>query len=370
DEVILDIERKVDGRSTRLDAVKVATAHDSRMGARTIGLTPFREEVEWRLGFRCSSAVRIWLAREDALREVGLTESPAARAGLKDGDAIVAVDGRPVSSPGDLVEAVSRSGGRPIRITFVREGEERTVEAVPAMCSSDGKTQVPRLMLHLFQTDQVTEVDPESEAYAAGLRAGAYLMSVRLLRDRERVELAWAGDLIFDESGRPRPAGIRKATVPARTTDGNGPVYRTEMVRTEVIKLPFAEALSCAWTDVRYFATDVFRVVACLLTRKVEMKNVSGPLGIANLFTRVSREKDIAMYLWFVAFVSLNVGVLQLLPIPVLDGGHLALLAIEKLKGGPLSLRVQIAAQYVGLFIIAALFILATRNDIAKLISP
>jgi regulator of sigma E protease len=76
----------------------------------------------------------------------------------------------------------------------------------------------------------------------------------------------------------------------------------------------------------------------------------------------------LAPYLMFMAFISVNLGVLNLLPIPVLDGGHLGIMALEALRGRPLKERTQMALQKLGLAIILAIMVLALHNDLMRLL--
>ena len=80
----------------------------------------------------------------------------------------------------------------------------------------------------------------------------------------------------------------------------------------------------------------------------------------------VAIERDLMFYLWFLAFLSVNLGVLQFVPIPLLDGWHLLIIGVEKLKGSPVPPKIQEKFLYVGLFIILGLLLMATSNDISR----
>jgi regulator of sigma E protease len=81
----------------------------------------------------------------------------------------------------------------------------------------------------------------------------------------------------------------------------------------------------------------------------------------------VASDQDFMNFLWFLGFISLNLGVLQFLPVPLLDGWHLLMLVVEKVKGAPVSMEWQIRFQYVGLFMIGSLLLLSFYNDITRL---
>ena len=102
-----------------------------------------------------------------------------------------------------------------------------------------------------------------------------------------------------------------------------------------------------------------------LLTRRVSPKNLRGPLGITSIIA-ISLEPGCGFYLWLVAFISLNLAVLNLLPIPILDGGHLVFLGAELVQRRPVSRRIQEVAQLTGLVLLLALVIYVTKNDILR----
>ena len=97
------------------------------------------------------------------------------------------------------------------------------------------------------------------------------------------------------------------------------------------------------------------------------MKNLSGPITIAD-YAGQSAEMGVAAYLGFLALISISLGVLNLLPIPLLDGGHLLYYTVELVKGSPLSEKVWEAGQKVGVALLFTLMAFALYNDISRLI--
>jgi len=102
-----------------------------------------------------------------------------------------------------------------------------------------------------------------------------------------------------------------------------------------------------------------------MVTGEISLKNVSGPIQIAEV-TGYAAQVGLLYFLGILAGISISLGVLNLLPVPLLDGGHLLMYAIEGIKGKPLSERVQIAGQYVGIAFIGMLMVLAFYNDIMR----
>ena len=105
-----------------------------------------------------------------------------------------------------------------------------------------------------------------------------------------------------------------------------------------------------------------------MLKLEVSTENLSGPITIAH-YAGQSVQIGLVPFLTFLAVISVSLGVLNLLPIPVLDGGHLLYYAIELVRGGPVPERVMVWGQQVGILMLAALMALAFYNDILRLVS-
>ncbi|MFZ1222831.1 MAG: site-2 protease family protein, partial [Dokdonella sp.] len=108
-------------------------------------------------------------------------------------------------------------------------------------------------------------------------------------------------------------------------------------------------------------------IMKMLIVGRASLDNLSGPITIAR-FANGSAQLGLAWFLGFLALISLSLAIINLLPIPILDGGHLLYYLIELIKGSPVSERSQIAGQYVGLMMLVALMGLAFYNDILRLI--
>src|SRR6185312_11985255 len=128
----------------------------------------------------------------------------------------------------------------------------------------------------------------------------------------------------------------------------------------QAIPAAFAET----WVQTKSTANLVYHMLA----GHVSAKNLSGVIGIAQA-ADFTAQMGVGWFLMFLATVSLSLGILNLLPIPILDGGHLLYYLIELIKGRPLSERVLIAGQYVGLALLVTLMSMAFYNDIMRLIA-
>ncbi|PKM34871.1 MAG: RIP metalloprotease RseP, partial [Gammaproteobacteria bacterium HGW-Gammaproteobacteria-10] len=125
-------------------------------------------------------------------------------------------------------------------------------------------------------------------------------------------------------------------------------------------------ALTKAFSRTLFYSSATLKMMAKMLIGQASVKNLSGPISIAQ-FAGLSADQGFVEFLSFLAKVSISLGVLNLLPIPVLDGGHLLFYAIEAVKGSPVSEKVQILLQQVGIFLLVSLMVLAMFLDIERL---
>ncbi|NOQ35398.1 MAG: RIP metalloprotease RseP, partial [Methylococcaceae bacterium] len=124
----------------------------------------------------------------------------------------------------------------------------------------------------------------------------------------------------------------------------------------------FIAALDKTW----YYASTSLKMMGKMIVGKASAENLSGPISIAQ-YAGQSAEMGLVHFLKFMALVSVSLGVLNLLPVPVLDGGHLMFFAIEAIKGQPVSEKIQIVFQNAGLLLLMSLMIFAVFLDVGRL---
>lgn len=130
--------------------------------------------------------------------------------------------------------------------------------------------------------------------------------------------------------------------------------------------LPVFEALGAACERTWYYSVTTLKMMGQMLIGKASVENLSGPISIAQ-YAGQSASMGLVQFLKFLGLVSVSLGVLNLLPIPVLDGGHLMFYAIEAVKGGPVPEKVQIVFQQIGMAVLMSLMILAMFLDVQRL---
>jgi regulator of sigma E protease len=217
---------------------------------------------------------------------------PAHQAGLRQGDRIVKMAGRPISTWKELPEVVRNSPGKPISIIFVREGNQYSTVVTP----------ITSTVKNIFGEDVQESV----------------------------IGVTPSGNFINKELG---------------------------------LSESFQAGIFQAWGISKMTLVSLIK----LIQRKVPLETLGGPIFIAQLAGQQAQEGWINL-LFFTALLSINLAILNLLPIPILDGGHLIFFAMEWIIGKPLSLKKREVAQQVGMFILILLMVFVFYNDIIRLL--
>jgi regulator of sigma E protease len=227
-----------------------------------------------------------WGEQTDIEIASSLANSPAAKAGLKQGDIIVSVDGQPVHSTPKVHDIINRNGGKPVDVVYSRAGNLASAHLTPMMSETDG--------------------------------AKEWMIGVRL-----------EPHVVF-------------------------------------VSLPFPEALAESARQNAKSATFIYQFLRGIAERRMSPRSMEGPIRIVQMSGEEAREGPMAYFL-LMAGLSLNLAVVNLLPIPILDGATIFMLILEMFMRRDLSLRVKEAAFRLGFVFLMAVVAFVLYNDISKL---
>ncbi len=229
-----------------------------------------------------------------------------------------------------------------------------------------------------YRTAEIGGVQPGSPAAGAGLAAGDRVVMVA-----ERPIRSWdqlSGEVRASQ-GRPMDLGVvrgdREFTItlsPAKGQTRNllGEPEETWLIGIQsagTVEVERGNPLTAGWLAVSRtveISALTLEVLAKMVVGRVDSTNLGGPLMIAQLAGQQA-QRGVADYLFLVALLSINLGVLNLLPIPMLDGGHLLFFVIEAVRGRPLEARQRERAQQVGLVLLLFVMVYAFYNDLARI---
>ncbi|TJY62088.1 RIP metalloprotease RseP [Sinimarinibacterium sp. CAU 1509] len=317
-----------------------------------------------------------------------LAQSAAAQAGLQQMDEVVAVDGDPVQTWTQLrTELIGRALDRGLLHLTVKAPDGQMREAVVDLDSVrvDPEFLFDDLGLNPYQPPipaVLAQIVAGEAADKAGFQVGDELLSV----NDQPIESwqQWA-DWVKAHPGEVAQVRIKRdGAEQTRTTiighlGSEGHVYGRfgasvanpgdlwQDLRA-VDRLGVFEAVPEAVAQTWRISSLTLRMLGRMVTGDVSVRNVSGPIQIAQA-AGFSAQGGLVSFLSFMAIVSISLGVLNLLPVPVLDGGHLLYYAVEAVKGSPVSERTQEAGQRLGLTLLALLMGLAFYNDIVRLLN-
>ncbi|MEM8982238.1 MAG: RIP metalloprotease RseP [Pseudomonadota bacterium] len=305
--------------------------------------------------------------------------SPAAVAGLSAGDTIIRVDGRKVvgweKAFLGIIDDMVGDGRVSLDVAGV-DGVERAIELqVPAAAA---RLEEPGSVLRSigFRPARppavLAEVRAGGAAADAGLRAGDRIVAV----DGEPIASFIDLSERIRELDAPRALAItylrdgeeRTVDVTPRPIDGNDGLYLnvTNVLPIGVIRFGPIEAIPAAVARLVEETSFTLRMLGRMATGDVSVKNLSGPVSIAQ-FAGQAAERGLQEYVRFLAVISISLGLLNLFPVPMLDGGQIVYQTIEWAKGSPLSERAQLVGQQLGVVMLLGVMVFATYNDLLRL---
>ncbi|WP_457644449.1 RIP metalloprotease RseP [Persephonella sp.] len=295
--------------------------------------------------------------------------SVAEKAGIKPYDKIVAVDGKPVQNWKEFTLAIGMKAAKSAVVEIDRNGEKLILNIqVPQDITKEPLGISPVIPA------KVGQIIKGSPAEKAGLQAGDEIIAFNGKPIRSWFELVDTLSTIKDKKeitllvkrdGKVFPVKI----IPQFNKELNKYVLGiTPKMDTTIVKYGFIESFEKAIEKSKELTVAIYNVIKGLITGEVSLKTLGGPIAIAQ-FSGQALETGLAAFLFSIAFISLQLGYLNLLPIPVLDGGLIAILLIEMIIRRPLPEKAKEYLAYIGFALLGTLMIFVIFNDIMRALS-
>lgn len=291
----------------------------------------------------------------------------ADKAGIKAGDAVATIDGHPIRDWEEFLEEFALNPGRQMKAGVVREGQMLHLDIVP---DTSEKTGVGYGGVYPPMKPLIGDVSEGYPAKAAGIQAGDLIISV----DGKPL-VHWAElEGIIHKSGEKKIFVVARGeetltfeVTPKFNEDAN--VFLVGIARKEdyvVRKYGLFESIGKGYDAGLEMTERLYLVVKGLVAGQYSLKTLGGPIMIAQVAGKAA-ETGLAEVLSLMAFLSLQLGIINLFPIPVLDGGHIMFFGFEAIKGKPLSERFMAVCQQIGIVLLIGLMVLVTYNDLLRI---
>jgi regulator of sigma E protease len=298
---------------------------------------------------------------------VGSVESgsPAEAAGIRPGDRILSIQGREIADWDKLTMAIGTRANRQLDIVFERDGKRIEKNITPRVID---KFETGGIGVGPWYRPEIATVS-EGPARESGLREGDLILAadgtwyvnreqiIETIKSHDGKPL----DLIIDREGKQQTITV----TPRQIDDGvriNAQIRATETVTVQpgiVDAFKLSVERNWEWTVL------IFETLAGLFTRDTSVKQLMGPVGIASLSGDAAEAGVIPLFT-LMALISLNLGIMNLMPIPVLDGGHIAILAVEGLSRRDFSIKVKEKMLLGGFVILLTLMATVIYNDLTR----
>jgi regulator of sigma E protease len=353
------------------------------------------------------------------MRELGMTMrtgaiaavrrgTPADRAGLREGDRLVSVGGQELGDPLTLAQRLLEHVGQEIEVGYERGGQLQSLTLTPQAPQSLGEPlfygallPVESLGIALPLENTVAVVQPGGPADRAGVRAGDEILSLRMeLEDEDKlaeikklfpgydrpvyldravsawqyvhsmfIQRAVPGTKIHLTVLRDSPDPLTVTVIPEESDEW---FYASRgLLLTGLTRIRTADSWSDAWRlgfrETWDSVTQVIDVLRGLLTGRISWVNLGGPITIATAAGYEASE-GFSQLLIFLTLLSANLAVLNFLPIPALDGGHMVFLAAEGIRGKPVDERLQVLLTVMGVVFLLSLIVVLSIKDVGTLL--
>jgi regulator of sigma E protease len=311
----------------------------------------------------------------------------AAKAGFVQGDEIISVNEKLTPTWNEAISTIITEAldGRELLDISVKDRDEQ--QGIKTLVFTEDDTRSPDLLLKRLGFKPWTpdlkpvigQILPGSAALQAGLHQGDLILSAdgkampawSQLVEYIKVRAGIPIKLMVERDGVNLPIMVTPATVKDENNTtgkiGAGVFVPEALINAVSVdyRLPPLAAIPVAIKTTWYYSSMTLKMMGKMLAGRASVENLSGPISIAQ-YAGQSADRGMVHFIKFLAMVSVSLGVLNLLPIPILDGGHLLFFAIEGIKGSPVSEKFQFFVQQIGAVLLVLLMLLAMYLDVER----
>ena len=309
-------------------------------------------------------------AFEDSAVVIGGFEqnSVAEAAGLQIGDRVISVDDKEVPTWKNFFIAVATRANRPVRLTIERDGKRIERQVTPAAIDRFETGAIGVLPVTHPQIAEVRSGQPGAEG---GLRGGDVVMGAGGEANVSRARLI---ELIRAHEGKPLALDVIRGDARVALTLVPRLIDQQVIIGATITEAEFktvepgpVEAVKLSLKQNWEWTTLIFETLGGLFTRQTSVKQLMGPVAIADLSGTAAQQDSWIPLFQLMAMISLNLGLLNLMPIPVLDGGHIAILALEGVSRRDFSMKVKEKMLLAGFVLLLMLMVTVIYNDLMRI---
>jgi|HigsolmetaAR202D_1030399.scaffolds.fasta_scaffold08494_2 RIP metalloprotease RseP len=296
-------------------------------------------------------------------------DSPAAKAGIQEGDRIVAIDNEQNPKWEDIFIKEISSAKRELAVTIERDGQTLLKTVTPVL---DEKNGIGYAGWYGQAEIQIERMLPDMDAARSGLQPGDVIVSVNKvpihtihkLHEVIRASNGQPVEILYSRNG----VRNRVMVTPTLNKEENRWMIGVQLTpRLVITQLSLPDAFRESIRQNVRNATLIYQFLVGIVEQRMSPKSISGPIGIAQISGDMAREGAVA-FLGLMAMVSLNLAIFNLLPVPVLDGGTILLLLVEIVMRRDLSVAVKEAVFKLGFVFLMAVVVFVMYNDITKIL--
>jgi regulator of sigma E protease len=290
--------------------------------------------------------------------------SPAEKGGIKANDIILSINGEKLRDAGQFMDVVNRSKGVPMTVTVLRGGK---IIELRDICAQKSETELPIYRIGIqYSRDvppKVSELLPDSPAKIAGLQVGDLILEV----NGKKID---SPDMLFNEIQESKGKSI------TLTIEREKSIIKIEDIKTELYNFYDLGVMFAYYqypSPVALFAKTIdmtYKTLRGILSKKGKLKarNLSGPIGIVHNVGKIVYTGNIIAAIYFLAFISYSLAIFNLLPVPVLDGGHIMIAVIESFLGRPLPEKMLKPVYTAIAVLLIGLMLFVTYYDVLRVI--